>query len=164
MQDCKPLDTPVAKGDKSNLKQCPNNDFESKQIEDIPYASIFGSLMYVQVCTHPDLAFIVGMLSRYLSNPGPAHWVAAKRVMRPLKLFCDNKAAVYFSNNNRSSTKSKHIDLKFLVVKERVQNGIISIELIGSGYMLADLLTKAMTPKVFIEYTTHMGVVSLDGV
>ncbi|KAI5648628.1 hypothetical protein M9H77_34633 [Catharanthus roseus] len=164
MQDCKPLDTPVAKGDKFNLKQCPNNDFESKQMEGIPYASVFGSLMYAQVCTRPDLAFIVGMLGRYLSNSGPAHWVAAKRVMRPLKLFCDNKAAVYFSNKNRSSTKSKYIDLKFLVVKERVQNDIISIELIGSGSMLADPLTKALTSKVFVEHTAHMGVVSLDGV
>ncbi|KAI5681271.1 hypothetical protein M9H77_02498 [Catharanthus roseus] len=164
MQDCKPLDTPVAKGDKFNLKQCSNNDFESKQMEGIPYASVFGSLMYAQVCTRPDFVFIVGMLGRYLSNPGPAHWVAAKRVMRPLKLFCDNKAVVYFSNNNRSSTKFKYIDLKFLVVKERVQNGIISIQLIGSGSMLADPLTKALTPKVFIEHTTHMRVVSLDGV
>ncbi|KAI5665082.1 hypothetical protein M9H77_24405 [Catharanthus roseus] len=164
MQDCKPLDTPVAKGDKFNLKQCPNNDFKSKQMESIPYASVFGSLMYAQVCTRPDLAFIVNMLGRYLSNPGPAHWLAAKRVMRPLKLFCDNKAAVYFSNNSRSSIKSKYIDLKFLVVKERVQNSVISIKLIGSGSMLADPLTKALTPKVIIEHTTHMGVISLDSV
>ena len=35
----------------------------------------------------------------------------------PLKLFCDNKSAVLYSTNNRSSTKSKYIDIKFLVVK-----------------------------------------------
>ena len=44
-------------------------------------------------------------------------------INRPLKLFCDNKSIVLYSNNNRSSTKSKHIDIKFLVVKERVQSG-----------------------------------------
>ena len=38
----------------------------------------------------------------------------------PLKIFCDNKSTVLYCNNNRSSTKSKHIDIKFLVVKERV--------------------------------------------
>ena len=37
-----------------------------------------------------------------------------------LKIFCDNKLAVMYSTNNRSSTKLKHIDIKFLVVKERV--------------------------------------------
>ena len=44
-------------------------------------------------------------------------------IERPLKLFCDNKSAVLYSTNNMSSTKSKHIDIKFLVVKERVQSG-----------------------------------------
>ena len=34
----------------------------------------------------------------------------------------DNKSTVLYSNNNRSSLKLKHIDIKFLVVKERVQS------------------------------------------
>ncbi|GFZ05297.1 hypothetical protein Acr_17g0008690 [Actinidia rufa] len=46
---------------------------------------------------------------------------------RPLKIYCDNNSAVHYSNNNRSSTKSKYIDIKFLVVKERVQDGQISL-------------------------------------
>ena len=37
--------------------------------------------MFPQVCTRPDIAFIVGMLGIYLSNPGMDHWKAAKRVM-----------------------------------------------------------------------------------
>ena len=40
----------------------------------------------------------------------------------PLKICCDHNSAVLYSNNNRSATKSKFIDIKFLVVKERVQN------------------------------------------
>ena len=51
----------------------------------IPYASIVGSLIYAQICTHPDIAYIVGVLGRYLTNPGMDHWKAAKRVMRYLK-------------------------------------------------------------------------------
>ena len=38
--------------------------------------------MYVQVCTHPDITYIVGMLGRYLRNPGMDHWKVAKWVMR----------------------------------------------------------------------------------
>uniref|UniRef100_F6H832 Protein kinase domain-containing protein n=1 Tax=Vitis vinifera TaxID=29760 RepID=F6H832_VITVI len=48
----------------------------------IPYSSLVGSLMYAQVCTHPDIAFVVGMLGRYLSNLGSQHWKAAKKVLR----------------------------------------------------------------------------------
>ena len=96
------------------------------------------------------------------------NYVTGLRIMdgikRPLKLFCDNKSAVLYSNNNRSSTKSKFIDIKFLVVKERVQSGLISIERIGTNFMIADPLTKGLPPKVFHEHTAHMGVVSLQDV
>ena len=51
----------------------------------IPYASVVGSLMYAQVCTRSDIAFIVNVLDRYLSNLGHDHWVAAKKVMRYLQ-------------------------------------------------------------------------------
>ncbi|RDX92643.1 Copia protein, partial [Mucuna pruriens] len=68
-------------------------------------------------------------------------WVV-NGIERPLKIYCDNNSAVLYSNNNRSSTKSKFIDIKFLVVKERVQNKQISIEHIGTSFMLADPLTK----------------------
>ena len=54
-------------------------------MQKIHYASAVGSLLYAQVCTRPDIAFIVGVLGRHLSNPGVDHWKAAKRVMRYLK-------------------------------------------------------------------------------
>ena len=85
-------------------------------------------------------------------------------IKRPLKLFCDNKSTVMYSNNNRSSTKSKHIDIKFLVVKERVQSGQLSIEHIGTNSMVADPLTKGLPPKVFHEHTARMGVMSLEDI
>lgn len=83
-------------------------------------------------------------------------------VERPLKLYCDNKLAVLYSNNNRSSTKSKHIEIKFLVVQERVQNGQISIEHIGTNSMIADPLTKGLSPNVFHEHTAHMSVILFE--
>ncbi|XP_043702992.1 secreted RxLR effector protein 161-like [Telopea speciosissima] len=54
-------------------------------MKNVPYASAIGGLMYAQVCTRPDIAYIISVLGRYLSNPGEAHWVAAKKVMRYLK-------------------------------------------------------------------------------
>ena len=85
-------------------------------------------------------------------------------IERPLKLYCDNNSAVLYSNSNRSSSKSKHIDIKFLAVEERVQSRLVSIEHIGTNSMIADPLTKGLPPKVFHEHTARMGVVFLDGV
>ncbi|RVW28588.1 Retrovirus-related Pol polyprotein from transposon TNT 1-94 [Vitis vinifera] len=84
MSNCTPGDTPVAKGNKFSLHQCSKNELEKKDMERFPYALAVGSFMYSQVCTRSDIAYIVGMLGRYLSNPGMDHWKKAKRVMRYL--------------------------------------------------------------------------------
>jgi len=85
MKDCSPSVASIVKGARFHLEQCPKNDFEREQMLNIPYASAVGSLMYAQVCTRPDIAFAIGMLGRYQSNPGMEHWKAAKKVMRYLK-------------------------------------------------------------------------------
>ncbi|RDY13514.1 hypothetical protein CR513_01555, partial [Mucuna pruriens] len=43
---------------------CPNNDLERNEIQKISYASTVGSLMYAQFCIRPNIAFVVGVLSR----------------------------------------------------------------------------------------------------
>jgi hypothetical protein len=50
-----------------------------------PYANAVGSLMYAMVCTRPDIAHAVGVLSRYMSKPGKEHWTTVKRVFRYLR-------------------------------------------------------------------------------
>ena len=51
-------------------------------MQDKPYASIVGALMYLAVATRPDIAYAVGALARFNSNPGPAHWTALKHLCR----------------------------------------------------------------------------------
>jgi len=65
-------------------------------------------------------------------------------IERPLKLQ-DNKLVVLYSNNNKSSSKSKHIDIKFLVLKEKVQSEQISIEHIKTNSMITDMLTYGLS-------------------
>ena len=83
-------------------------------------------------------------------------------IERPLNLYCDNQSTVMFSNNNWSLKKSKHIDIKYLVVKERVQNDQLSIEHIGTNSMVAYPLTKGVSASVFREHIAYMGLTSYD--
>ena len=85
MKDCLPSVSPIVKNDKFNLNQCPKNDLERERMKDIPYAFTVGSLMYAQVCTRPDISFVVGMLGRYHSHLGLDHWKAANKVLRYLQ-------------------------------------------------------------------------------
>ena len=43
-------------------------------MKNVRYSSTVGSLMYAQVCTWPDIAFVVGVLGRFMSNPGLIHY------------------------------------------------------------------------------------------
>ena len=246
---------PFVKGDRFNLNQCPKNDFEREQMKNIPYASVVGSLMYAQVCTRPDIAFAVGILGRYQSNPCMDHWKAAKKVLRylkgtkyymlmyrqmdnldvigysdsdfagcvdsrkstsgymfmmadgaiswrstkqtlvatstmevefvscfeatshgvwlksfisglrimdsiskPLKIFCDNSATVFMAKNNKSGSRSKHIDIKYLAVRERVKDKIVVINHISTDLMIVDPLTKGMPPIKFKDHVENMGL------
>ena len=59
MQDCKPLDTPIAKGEKLSLNQCPRNILEIPEMEKFLYTQVVMSLMYAQVCSRPVIAYIM---------------------------------------------------------------------------------------------------------
>ncbi|PRQ27363.1 putative RNA-directed DNA polymerase [Rosa chinensis] len=257
MQSCANGEVPMSKGDKLTKEQCPQNDIERENMKTKPYAQLVGSLMYAQVCTRPDLAYAVGILSRFQSNPGPEHWIAGKKILRylqrtkdhllvyrrvkelevvgycdsdfashfpsskkstsgyvftlaggaiawrsvkqtliatstmqaefiaiyeavceglwlknflvqtkavdsivskPLKFYCDNSAAVFFTRNNKRSTNSKHIDLKYYSVRERVKHREIEVLKIGTDFQLADPFTKAMTVAAFKQHATEIGI------
>ena len=55
------------------------------QMSKVPYEHAVDSLMYLMVCTRPDLALSMGKVSRYMSNPGKVHWEAVKWILRYLK-------------------------------------------------------------------------------
>jgi hypothetical protein len=85
MYKCSATPAPVVKGDKLGTFQCLKNKYESNQMKSIPYASAVESLMYAQVCTCPDIAFITGLLDRFQTNPRLKHWEPIKKAMRYLQ-------------------------------------------------------------------------------
>ncbi|CAM8965984.1 unnamed protein product [Rhodiola kirilowii] len=76
--DCRPVNTPF----ESSKHLFPNKGAPVSQLE---YSRVIGSLMYAMTSTRPDIAFAVGKLSRYTSNPSEDHWQAVHRVLWYLK-------------------------------------------------------------------------------
>jgi hypothetical protein len=97
---------------------------------------------------------------------GQAMWlkkfVSGLRVVdsieRSLKLYCDNEPTVIYAHNNKKTKAAKHINIRFYVVKEKIQDQTISLEHISTKKMIADLLTKGLQPSVFREHLAGMGL------
>jgi hypothetical protein len=53
-------------------------------------------------------------------------------IERPLKLYCDNEPAVIYAHNNMKTKATKHINIRFYVVKEKIQDQTISLEHIST--------------------------------
>jgi hypothetical protein len=223
------------------------------------YMSIIGSLMWVAQSLRPDVAFAVGYLSRFSTNPSEQHLRAAKRVWRYLKgsrgagltlggfqkdslgeegmlvgycdadyagcmttrksttgyvftynrsviswasnrqptvatstteaeymalsdalkegiwlsrmlsdlgiptaqfiIYCDNKAAIALTANPGKHKHSKHIDVRYHFIRERVIDDTVVIRHVGTNDQAADMLTKALIP---IKHTRNCALIKLE--
>lgn len=87
MQDSAPVRTPLNPKERLTAAQSPTTDAEQRSVRDaygFAYLEAVGSLLY-NCQTRPDIAHAVGVLARYGSNPGKAHFEALKRVLRYLR-------------------------------------------------------------------------------
>jgi hypothetical protein len=69
MENAKPVSTPLANHFRLSTSQCPKTIKKTKDMSKVSYASAVGCLMYAMVCTRPDLAHAVSVLSKYMANP-----------------------------------------------------------------------------------------------
>uniref|UniRef100_A0A2N9IN85 Integrase catalytic domain-containing protein n=1 Tax=Fagus sylvatica TaxID=28930 RepID=A0A2N9IN85_FAGSY len=103
MQQSKPVSTPLAAHFKLSADLSPQSE-EKEHMSRVPYASAVDSMMYVMVCTHPDISQVVCVVSRYMTNPSKEHWQAVKWILRYLRGIAD-VGLVY----DRASTDSSNV-------------------------------------------------------
>jgi len=222
-----------------------------------PYSALVGSMLYLSVCTRPDIAQAVGVLCKYMAAPTSEHWAAARGVLRYLmstaalgitfgvgsggssscsellgysdadfagdvdtrrsttayvfllnhgaiswssrrqttvaastaeaeymaeasaakeaiwlrkllsslgkptgtiKILADNQAAIKLASNPATSARSKHIDVQYHFVRERVASQEIVFEYVPTAYMVADALTKAVPEEKTSFCRDSMGI------
>jgi hypothetical protein len=241
MNDCNLTRTPSDKYKLSRNDE-PITIEEGKKIDRSEYISMVGSLLYASTSTRPDFSYAVGVLSRFMHNPGSQHVVACKRVLRYLKgttdlgleynlqnikhnefnieaftdadwagdhdqrrsttgwliklngctvswsskrqttpalstaeaeymavsaavqeiqwirqlieemtsflphtkLYCDNQAAIWISNDDTHHQRTKHIDIKHHHVRDALNRKQLELLKIATEYNVADILTKAL--------------------
>nr|GEW56554.1 hypothetical protein [Tanacetum cinerariifolium] len=80
------------------------NNFRIDNGKSVSYANAIGSLMYLMVCTRPDMAYAVSVVSIYLANPSKNHWEAVKWILKDL-WSTTNVGFVYGTN------RGNHVDV-----------------------------------------------------
>ncbi|GJU40903.1 retrotransposon protein, putative, ty1-copia subclass [Tanacetum coccineum] len=68
-----------------NKTQCASTLKEVKHMQNVPYASAVGSIMYVVRCPRPDVAFGQNITSQFQQNPSECHWTTMKNILKYLR-------------------------------------------------------------------------------
>jgi len=98
MQDTKIVSTPLGFHFNITKEQSPKTDEDKVKMVKISCASTICSLMYEMVCTRPYIAYVVIVVSKFMSNTRRKHWEAVKWLLLYLK--GTSKTTLCFSKND----------------------------------------------------------------
>lgn len=72
-------------GNTLSRENCPKTPEERERMNRVPYSSEVGAIMYTMTCTRHDVAYALGVTSRYQANPGEEHWKVVKTILKYLR-------------------------------------------------------------------------------
>nr|GEV18609.1 zinc finger, CCHC-type [Tanacetum cinerariifolium] len=121
-----------------------------KLVDQLEYSRAIGCLMYAMTSTRSDIAYAVGRLSRFTSNPSRQHWKAITRVFN-----APTMARAYSQIYNG---KSRHLGVRHSMVRELIRNVVISIEFVRTQHNSADHLTKGLARDLVYKSVIGMGL------
>ena len=133
MGKAKPVSSPLRSHLKLSSKQSHSSEKEKKEMRKVPYASAVGSLMYAMVCTRPDIAHVVGVVSRLLSNPGKEHRALMKWILKYLR--GTSKTCLCFGTNKPVLVGCTDVDMAGDVDSKKSTSGYLIIFFKGSNVM-----------------------------
>jgi hypothetical protein len=258
MQDCNPVDVPMAPNVHLSAADGPEDEKGKEEMRRYPYRELVGALIWISLISHPEISFVANYLARFNSNPGLAHWRAAKRVLAYLSgvrnhtlqlgglvsdptdlqvwsdsdwardeddrrsisgyvfklgdgliswaskkqatvatssteaeymalagaashglwirrllgelgldienettpIYVDNRGAIDLAKDSRHHARSKHIDIKYHFIRERIEDQTFEVIHCPTADMIADGLTKPLAKSSFHSMMDNFGLIS----
>jgi hypothetical protein len=65
--------------------QCPTTREQREKMTMVPYALAVRSIIYIMLCTRPDMSYELSMTSRYQKDLEEDHWTAVKNIVKYLR-------------------------------------------------------------------------------
>nr|GEU69223.1 hypothetical protein [Tanacetum cinerariifolium] len=108
--------------------QCATTSVEMKRMQNIPYASASGSIMYVVRCTRPKVAFTQNITNRFRQNSSEAHWTVVKNILKYLintnDTFLVYGGAVVWKSSKQSTTAHHATKAEYIAASEAAKEAI----------------------------------------
>ena len=79
----------------------------------------------------------------------------------PFPLLCDNQSAIKLANSDMSSSRSKHIDVRYHFIHEKIEDGTFEMSWIPMGDMTANIFMKPLPFPAFSKHRSALGIVPL---
>nr|GEU64869.1 retrotransposon protein, putative, Ty1-copia subclass [Tanacetum cinerariifolium] len=141
---------------KLSLKDCPVKDCDVERMSKVTYANAVGSLMYMMVCTRPDIAYAVSVVGRYLVNSGKNYWGAVKWILKYLRGIA-NVGLVY------GIVRGNHVDVTGFVDSDYAKDPDKGRSITGYAFLVQGCVVswKAMLQHVVALSTTEAEYMAL---
>jgi hypothetical protein len=77
----------------------------------------------------------------------------------PMVIYCDNQSCIKLSENPVFHDRSKHIEIRYHFIRDRIQKGAVKLQYISTDEQVADILTKPLVKGKFVFFRDKLGVV-----
>ncbi|CAL9022058.1 unnamed protein product, partial [Prunus brigantina] len=186
MLDCKPIDTPSEQNHKLMLypDQVPTDKERYQRLvgkliylahtcPTITYAvSVMSQFMHfssedhmgVVICILRYLKVTLGnrlMFSKYGHTDVEGYTDTDWAGLKPMDLYCNNKAAIAIAHNPMQHDRTKHVEVDRHFIKEKLDAEIIYFPYISSEYQLANVFTKAVFTTIFLNSLDKLGMLDI---
>jgi hypothetical protein len=107
LKEFKPVSLPAPSKQKLTIDDCPRNDAERKEVENLPFRAVIGSELYAALGSRPDVAYYVIATAKFCESFGDVHFNAALRI---LKYLVTTKSKGLFYPKNGKPTVKIYVD------------------------------------------------------
>ncbi|GJY94313.1 hypothetical protein Tco_0510674, partial [Tanacetum coccineum] len=169
---------------KLSLKDFPVRDCDVKRMSKMPYANAVGSLMYLMVCTRPDIAYAGCVVSWKatlqhvvaLSTTEAEYMVLTETVkeaiwlrglleelgveLNTVTVNYDNQGAIHLSRNHVFHERTKHINVRYHFIREVLEAKTVKVLKVGTEHNAADTLMKVV-PGLKLQHCLELLNVSI---